>query len=76
MISCTLAAREWAIIDSKSKKVLMYSANGTETNIFHLRGRDDYVFQKIPEGMLPITRLPELGVDITLYDERGEPEWI
>lgn len=76
MISCTLAAREWAIIDSKSKKVMMYSANGTETNIFHLRGRDDYVFQKIPEGMLPITRLPELGVDITLYDERGEPEWI
>ena len=67
---------EYATINSLTKKILQYDIYGDAENIFHLRSRDDYIFEPIPEGVNLITRDKTVKVDITLFDERGEPEWI
>lgn len=72
----TLSEGEYITVNSLTKKILKYDQYGNETNVFHLRGRDDYIFQKIPEGMNTVTRSGANALDITIYDERGEPEWI
>lgn len=72
----TLSEGEYITVNSLTKKILKYGQYGNETNVFHLRGRDDYIFQKIPEGINTITRSGANAMDITIYDERGEPEWI
>ena len=67
---------EYATVNSLTKKILQYDMYGNVENIFHLRSRDSYIFEKIPEGTTTISRDKNLKVDITLFDERGEPEWI
>ena len=75
-LTATLASGEHATIDSKTKKITQVSAIGEETNIFNLRDRKHYIFTKIPEGSMPVTKPKSLGVEIMVYDERGEPDWI
>lgn len=72
----TLSEGEYITVNSLTKKILKYDQYGNETNVFHLRGRDDYIFEKIPEGVNTITRSGTNAMDITIFDERGEPEWI
>lgn len=72
----TLAAGEYATIDSKTKKIMKYSVTGEPENVFHLRDKENYIFQKIPEGNAAILRSKDLSVDISIFDERGEPDWI
>ena len=72
----TLSEGEYITVNSLTRKVLKYDQYGNETNVFHLRGRDDYIFQKIPEGLNTIVRSGANAMDITIFDERGEPEWI
>lgn len=67
---------EYAVINSLTKKITQYDLYGNAENIFHLRGKDAYIFEKIPEGVTTISRNKQLKMDITLFDERGEPEWI
>lgn len=71
-----LNAGEYATINSLTKKILQYDIYGNVANIFHLRSRESYIFEPIPEGTTTITRDKTVNVDITLFDERGEPEWI
>lgn len=72
----TLGVGEYAVIDSVIKKIFKYGASGEKENIFHLRNKESYIFEKIPEGTTAILRAKDLSVDITIFDERGEPEWI
>lgn len=72
----TLEDGEYAVIDSKTKKITKYSIIGEPENIFHLRDKEHYIFEKIPEGNNSILRSKDLGVDISIFDERGEPDWI
>lgn len=72
----TLAVGEYAVINSITKKIRQYAISGEESNIFHLRNKDSYIFKKIPEGISFVSRNKFNGVDVTLFDERGEPEWI
>ena len=67
---------EYATVNSLTKKILQYDIYGNVENIFHLRSRESYIFELIPEGSTAISRDKNLKVDITLFDERGEPEWI
>lgn len=67
---------EYAVVNSLTKKITQYDIYGNTENIFHLRSRDSYIFERIPEGITTISRDKNLKVDITLFDERGEPEWI
>ena len=59
-----------------TKKIRKTSNNGAVENIFHTRDKSSYIFEKIPSGVIPVNKAQTLGVDIVLYDERGEPEWI
>lgn len=72
----TLDAGEFARIDSKTKKITKHSVTGDVENIFHLRDKESYIFERIPEGSTTILRSKDLGVDISIFDERGEPDWI
>jgi len=72
----TLDAGEFARIDSKTKKITKHSVSGDVENIFHLRDKESYIFERIPEGSTTILRSKDLGVDISIFDERGEPAWI
>lgn len=67
---------EYAVINSITKKIRQYSITGQETNIFDKRDRDGDVFAKIPQGTALVMRDRKQKMDITLYDERGEPVWI
>ena len=75
-LETTLKDGEYATVNSITKKIRQCSATGEETNIFDKRDRENNIFQKMPEGTLPVLRSKNMQVDITLYDERGEPEWI
>lgn len=71
-----IANGEYIKINSVKKTITRHAIDGTEENIFHLRDKDHYIFQKIPEGLHGVTKTNSLGVDVVLFDERGEPEWI
>ena len=71
-----LETGEYVTINSLTKKIMQYDVYGNAENVFHLRSRDSYIFEKIPSGVGTITRDKSLKVDILLYDERGEPIWI
>ena len=71
-----LSAGEYCTVNSLTKKILKYDVYGNEENVFYLRDRDSYIFEQIPEGEVPIIRNENVPVEITIFDERGEPEWI
>ena len=66
---------EYMVIDSRSKKVYKVKNNGEKVNLFHARGRDFYIFEKIPSGIMAVSWSGEFGFDITLLSERSEPVW-
>lgn len=72
----TLEDGEYISINSLTKKIIKSDAYGNTENVFHLRDRDSYIFEKIPEGRTVINRDKEMRVDVTIFDERGEPDWI
>lgn len=67
---------EYATINSRTKKIRKFDIYGNEENIFADRNKESYIFEKIPAGICYISRSKELKIDITLFDERGEPTWI
>lgn len=67
---------EYAKINSITKKIKHFTAKGEESNLFHTRNRDSYIFEKIPTGTNPVVRQREQAVDVIIFDERGEPVWI
>lgn len=72
-IDYALGDGEYAVIDSRAKTAIAYSATGEQTNIFSKRDRSFYLFEKIPVGSNYIDC--EGLVNVTLYDERSEPLW-
>ena len=67
---------EYVTVNSLHKTIVQYDIDGEAENVFYLRGRDEYIFEPIPSGTIPISRSKDLKLAITIYDERGEPEWI
>ena len=74
-VNCDVGANEYLTIDSGSKKVFLTAVDGTTTNVFNLRDRDSYIFEKIHPGINVVTLEGDFGVDITLLEERSEPKW-
>ena len=72
----TLGTGDRLVINSIARTIMQYNASGIAVNVFHLRNRDSYIFEKIPEGETQVLRSKDHLLDITIYDERGEPEWI
>ncbi|MCI8507563.1 MAG: hypothetical protein HFJ06_03210 [Lachnospiraceae bacterium] len=62
-------------IDSQHKKITLTKENGMEENFFKARDRGNYIFKKIPSGQLDIYWNGSFDFDVTLLEERSEPDW-
>lgn len=71
----TLLANEYAVIDTADKTIRKVGTDGTVTNIFNSRDKTSYIFEKIPVGSHTIGVTPETNVDLTIIEERSEPQW-
>lgn len=74
-VECDVAAQEYLTIDSVTKKAYITKNDGTVVNVFNLRNRDSYLFEKIPPGQNTVVWEGNYGVDIILLEERSEPKW-
>ena len=74
-VNCDAEAGEYITIDSVAKTVTKTAKDGTITNVFNLRGRESYIFEKIPMGECLVSWDGDFGVDIILLEERSEPKW-
>ena len=75
-VNTSLITGEYIVINSVSKKVYKVKNNGEHVNLFNVRGRDFYIFEKIPIGILNVSWSGGFGFDLNLLSERGEPKWI
>ena len=66
---------EYITIDSVAKTVTRTAVDGTITNLFNLRGRESYIFEKIQSGKCTVAWDGDFGIDIILLEERSEPKW-
>ena len=76
LVNCDIGANEYLTIDSASKKIYLTANDGTTTNVFNLRNKDSYIFEKIAAGKNVVSWNGDFGFDITLLEERSEPKWI
>lgn len=74
-VNCTLETGEYLTIDSVNKTIYKTAIDGTTVNMFNLRERESYVFEKVPPGMNTVIWDGGFGLDITLLEERSEPKW-
>lgn len=74
-VNCTVNAGEYLTIDSTTKKIFVTGIDGSITNVFNLRDRDSYIFEKIPTGMNTVAWGGNYGFDLILLEERSEPKW-
>lgn len=74
VLYATVPAGAYVVIDSRQKSVMMYNADGSRTDLFNFRNKEDSIFEKIPAGNLNISWGASYGVDITVFRERSEPK--
>lgn len=74
-VNCTVEANEYLTIDSATKKIFITGNDGTVRNVFNLRNRASYVFEKIPTGSNVVSWNGNFAFDIVLLEERSEPKW-
>jgi len=74
-VNCTVGESEYLTIDSSLKKVFLTSNTGAVTNMFSMRNRDSYIFEKIPSGNSSVGWSGDFGFDVILLEERSEPKW-
>jgi len=68
---------EYLTIDSMEKTIVLTRVDGEKVKCLSKRKRGSYIFEKIPVGSSQITSPnQQLFFDITIFDERSEPEWI
>lgn len=75
-VDADLRAGEYMVVNSSGKKVYKVKKDGEQVNLFYARGRDYYIFEKIPSGTVSVSWNGSFGFDITLLSERSEPVWI
>lgn len=75
-VYASLDTGEYLKINSITKKIYKVKINGEIVNQFNLRDRDPQpYFRKIDPGINAVTWSGAYGVDVTLFEERSEPEW-
>ena len=72
----TVQKGEVLTIDSKKKTITLRRSTGDIVNVFSKRDKDNYIFEKIPSGLLPVYWNSDFNFAITLFEERSEPKWI
>lgn len=75
-VDVTLLQGEMLTIDSRIKKVTLTSVNGQTVNCYSDCNENFDIFEKIATGYNNIAVNQNIGIEITLFQERSEPEWI
>ena len=75
-VNCEVDSSEYLVIDSIEREIYIISNFGEKKNVFNKRNNESYIFQKINHGINSVIWSGGFGFDITVYDERSEPEWI
>lgn len=75
LVHTDLEKGDYLLIDSRNRKVTKVKNDGTRVNEFAKRSRDYYVFEKIKQGINPVSWEGNYDFDISILDERGEPKW-
>lgn len=75
VLYATIPQGAYVIIDSRAHSITQYNSDGTQTNMFNFRNKTDSIFQKIPGGNLTISWDASFGVDITIFQEKSEPDF-
>ena len=66
---------QYVVINSKDRTIKLVRVDGTVENLFRLRDKESNIFEKIPAGTSEVYWTGNYNFDVTLYIERGEPEW-
>lgn len=66
---------EYLEINCREKIIETVQSDGKRTSVINYRNRENYIFQKIPSGVVAVTWNNDFGFDLTLFDERSEPKW-
>lgn len=74
-VNCDVGEGVYLTIDSSAKKIYLTDNDGAITNVFNLRNRDSYVFEKLAPGKNAVTWDDDFNFDITILEERSEPKW-
>ena len=74
-VHASLEGNEHLTIDSVDKTILLTHADGSQENLFNLRNRESYIFEKMPPGTSLVSLEGCRKADITLLEERSEPRW-
>lgn len=74
-VNCSIESGEYLTIDSVAKTITLTGTDGTITNKFSSRGKDSYIFQKIPAGSSVVAWEGDFSFDLILLEERSEPKW-
>lgn len=75
-VNCHVEENEQLTIDSIAKTILLTKRDGSVENHFHQRGRESYIFEKIPAGSNIVTWDKTFNFDVVMFEERSEPKWI
>lgn len=75
VVNDSLITGEYLRINSSKRTIIKKKNNGEEVNGFYLRGRDEWIFEKVPAGNNAVAWSGGFGFDITLFAERSEPKW-
>lgn len=74
-VNTSLYTGEYIVINSAEKKLYKVKNSGEKENIFHLKGRSFYIFERIPAGINTVSWSGFFGFDIVIFSERSEPLW-
>lgn len=74
-VNIELIATEYVVIDSVNKTIIKHNYVGEDINVFSLRYKDSYIFERIPAGENMLIWDGSFRFDLVLFDERSEPVW-
>lgn len=73
--NCILSEGERLEVNSSTRKIYKYSANGNKENYFNCRNKQASVFEPIPSGNKQIHWNNKFSFNLVIIQQRSEPEW-
>lgn len=75
LFKCELDAGERLEVNTLTRKIFKYDAQGNVENYFNCRNKEQSVFELIPSGNKQVQWNNEFRFDLMLVQQRSEPEW-
>ncbi len=75
-VNTVVGINEYITIDTKAKTIYLTRIDGSQVNLYNLQDREFYIFTPIPAGQNTISWDGSFPMEITIFEERGEPKWM